>query len=313
MTIVVTGASGLVGRFAVRALNAQGHAVVGIDIVEPSGMPSAGVFERTDLARPEAWFDLLARHRPAAVIHLGALTTQASERDPIGALRTNVMSCGYLFEAARVLGSPRIIYASTVGVYAAPSCYGEPAHEGALIGPGTLYAATKAMSEALAAHYSSRHGVASTGLRLTVAYGPGRYSGGIGQINRAIRSAIMAEPFEWRRHFASDCVHNPIHVTDVGTAFVRAATGPLLPRSVYNLGGRETLTEAEMMEIIRQEAERPEQFAQMPDSGDLLVTYAPVDCSAFHRDADLGPAISLREAISWTRRYYADPLRDVSS
>jgi UDP-glucose 4-epimerase len=126
------------------------------------------------------------------------MIAHGSHHDPIEALRVNVMGTGYLFEAAaRLINQPRIVYATSVGVYGAPKLYANIVDEDSPVAPGMIYGATKAMNEGTAAHYLRAYGLPSTGLRPTMAYGPGRYVGALGEINLAIKNAVLGEAVTW--------------------------------------------------------------------------------------------------------------------
>lgn len=306
MAVLVTGASGLIGRFVVRELILSGEQVVSVDIAPPKTVRAGETFERADIGDALTWMRLLKTHAPTALIHLGAMITHNSHHNPIEALRVNVMGTGYMFEAARLSHQPRIVYATSVGVYGPPSLYPGIVNEDSPVMPGMIYGATKAMNEATAAHYLRAYGMRSCGLRPTFAYGPGRYAGALGQINMAMRNAVTGQPVTWHQVWTDDCVHNPIHVTDIARFFVRAARGPELPRQIYNVGNTETLSEKEIYDIILREAPGHGPFTKAPVPVEYLVAYKQADCSRFLADSGIRPELTFKDAMAWTHRYYND-------
>lgn len=307
MPVLVTGAAGLIGRFVVRELILRGERVVSVDVTPPATIRDSETFERADIGDALTWMRLLRAHEPKAVIHLGAMITHNSHHNPIEALRVNVMGTGFLFEAARLTHQPRLVYASSVGVYGPPELYPEVVTEDSPVMPGMIYGATKAMNEATAAHYLRAYGMRSVGLRPTFAYGPGRYVGALGQINLAMRNAVTGRPVHWHQVWTDDCVHNPLHVTDIARFFTHAAIGPELPRQIYNVGGTETLSEAEIYDIILREAPGHGPFEKAAVPVEYLVAYKQADCSRFLNDSGIVPELSFADAMHWTRRYYTDP------
>lgn len=306
MTILVTGGAGLIGRFVVKELVEAGHDVVSADLVPPAALRPRETFERVDIGDAMTWTRLLTQHRPDAVIHLGAMITHTAHQAPVAACQVNVMGTAYLFEAARLLHRPRIVYASTIMVYGPPSAYQEPiVTEDAPLAPNTIYGATKAMDEAIAAHYRAVHGIEATGLRPTVTYGPKRYEGALGSINRGIRDAVLGRPVVWSQSFGRDVVHNPIHASDIARAFVRAAVGSYLPSPVYNMGGVETLSEDDILRIILEAAPQHGPLSHGPASP-TPVSYMRADFSRFHRDANFAPTLSFHDAVKWAEQYYTD-------
>lgn len=307
MTVLVTGGAGLIGRFAVKELTDAGEQVVSADIVAPAAIRKNETFEKVNIGDPMTWTRLLSQYRPSSVIHLGAMITHAAHAQPLDALQVNVMGTGYLFEAARLINQPRIAYASSIMVYGPPSAYKDKVvDESAPVAPNTIYGATKAMDEAIAAHYRSTAGIEATGLRPTVTFGPNRYTGVLGSICRGIRDAVTGQPVIWTRSFGKGVVHNPIHASDMARAFIRAATGSYLPSPVYNMGGVETLSEDEILKIILEAAPQHGPVSHTADSPNL-VSYMPADFSRFHRDANFTPVLSFHDSVKWSERYYNDP------
>jgi nucleoside-diphosphate-sugar epimerase len=111
LRVLVTGASGFVGRAACETLAARGHDAVALVRrrgSEPAGArPVAGdLTDRGSLARA------LAAERPDCVIHLAAEI--ASQRDERRIREVNVEGTRRLLEACEGAGAPRFVFASTV-------------------------------------------------------------------------------------------------------------------------------------------------------------------------------------------------------
>ena len=70
MQILVTGASGRIGRYVVKELVGAGHRVTGVDILAPEATSSR--FLRVDLTNAGEVYQALAASGAEAVVHLGA-------------------------------------------------------------------------------------------------------------------------------------------------------------------------------------------------------------------------------------------------
>ncbi len=131
--ILVTGADGFSGRHLLRHLESLG--------VE--ARPSA-----VRLPDRSAFMRLLEEARPAAVIHLAAVTfLPAAERDPEAAIAANVDGTRSVLEALRMVdpgGRVRMIFASTGHVYRAAE---RVLDEDAAVGPASVYGRTKLAAE----------------------------------------------------------------------------------------------------------------------------------------------------------------------
>jgi UDP-glucose 4-epimerase len=174
LRIVVTGASGFIGRRVCPRLSAH-HEVFGV--TRGSAAPHGYVPIRADLAAPVC-IDEWPEHVDA-VVHLAQ---SARHREfPEGAAdmtAVNVLATASLVEYARRAGATVFVLASTGNVYTpgpAPVAEDDP------VAPRTFYAATKAAAENLVRPFGEMMRVCT--LRLFYPYGPG-------QENRLIPSLL---------------------------------------------------------------------------------------------------------------------------
>ncbi len=116
MTVVVTGAAGLLGSQIVAALTAAGHEVRGVDVV--SGPAPADVdFVRADLRDLGQAVQALAG--ATAVIHAAAIPRPVGVT-PSEVLATNVLTAHHVVEAALLHGVGRVVSASSFSVLGWP-------------------------------------------------------------------------------------------------------------------------------------------------------------------------------------------------
>ena len=136
MRAFVTGASGFVGPWLCRHLEASGDEVV------PAG-------HDRDVTDADSIAEALIASRPDAVYHLAAQSSVGSSwADATGTFRVNVFGTLHVLDAANACPSrPRVLVVSSAEVYGEVSPVALPVAETAPFRPGTPYAASKAAAE----------------------------------------------------------------------------------------------------------------------------------------------------------------------
>jgi nucleoside-diphosphate-sugar epimerase len=137
-TILVTGAFGQVGKRCTQILLDRGRTVIATDLrsdktvaaqeeLSAGAYPEALIPAYIDLLDAEAVRDLIAIHRPAAIIHLAAMVSPPSYRNPGLARRVNVGGTENLLAAAAALPRPPLfLMASSAAVYGSRNPYRYP-------------------------------------------------------------------------------------------------------------------------------------------------------------------------------------------
>jgi UDP-glucose 4-epimerase len=231
MTVLVTGASGLIGRHTVAQLVERGHAVRTFQRSAPLHPFAEHVVGdvRTD---QEA---LCAAARGCqAVVHLaGRGDVAESRRDPIGYAELNATGALHALDAARAAGASFVL-ASTQRVYPLRA---EPCREDASLEPDSPYGYAKWVAELWSRMYAEQFGLSSTVLRFFSVYGPGQQAnGGSGVVTIFARAALAGEPLivqsAGRRDFtdAADaaraiCLAVERRAAGAGCAVYNVATG----------------------------------------------------------------------------------------
>lgn len=158
MTILVTGAFGLVGSATVERLSADGAEVVATDLDLPENrrkaatLPPGVSVHYADLTDPAAVDGLLAAVAPTAVIHLAAIIPPLCFARRGLARRVNVDATAHLLRAAEKLPrAPRFVLASSIAVYGArnPHKISDVLTADTPVHPTDLYGAHKVEAEAL--------------------------------------------------------------------------------------------------------------------------------------------------------------------
>jgi nucleoside-diphosphate-sugar epimerase len=139
-TILITGAFGQVGRRCAQILLDRGRTVVATDLRTDKTVAAAAelcegagklIPAYIDLLDAEAVRDLVATHRPEAIIHLAAIVSPPSYRDPALARRVNVGGTENLLAAASETNDalprpPLFLMASSAAVYGSRNPYRHP-------------------------------------------------------------------------------------------------------------------------------------------------------------------------------------------
>ena len=174
MKVVVTGASGKAGRAVVRGLLDRDHDVLGVDLVPPQEQGSS--FLRVDLTEFGQTAESLVG--ADAVVHLAAIPAGGIATEET-TFRTNMLSTYNVFEAARVLGLERVVWASSETILGLPFEREQPAYapidEEHPPYPESSYAVSKLLSEELARQVNRWTGTPFVALRFSNIMEPDEY------------------------------------------------------------------------------------------------------------------------------------------
>lgn len=287
MRIAVTGGSGFIGRPLVAALEGEGVGVAASDL-----RPSEGVTELDlrDRAGVHAW---IAETVPDVVVALGAISgPMVAPDDPELVIDANVGGTLNILEGMRRAGLRRLVYISSIAVYAARGDISPVPEEAALtsIDP---YSASKVAGEALVAAYAARFGIETTTLRLSTVYGPGRavpYI--IGKLILSSRDGTTVEVSGQRAN-----MRQYVHVDDAVEAIRLAIKTPLPGHTPINITGGSYVSEVEVAERITSLLPGTRYVAR-PDLDGGDGDFGPLDISRAERLLGYRPRVTLDEGIA---------------
>ncbi|MCC6206256.1 MAG: NAD(P)-dependent oxidoreductase, partial [Hyphomicrobiales bacterium] len=157
-TVLLTGASGLIGRYVHRMLRERGDKVVAIDRIAGDDVLAC------DLSEVHRLHELGSE--ATAIIHCGAISGPMVARDnPYLIVQSNIVGTANILELARVKGMRRVVYCSSVSAFGNTPAGLDLVPEDVVLKPTSVYGASKAAGEQLLEGYRQQHGVDSVSLR----------------------------------------------------------------------------------------------------------------------------------------------------
>jgi len=188
MVYLVTGGTGHIGSRIVRDLVREGEKVVVYDwfpdrnylerLLSEEELGSMVKIIQGDVIDLPCLLHTIKENSVEKIIHLAALTNLQSNANPFLAVKVNCEGTICVFEAARILGLKKVVWASSNVCFGPPEKYPEEyIPNDAPHYPQDVYSATKSFNEVVAAYYFDHYGVDITGIRYEHVYGVGQRRG----------------------------------------------------------------------------------------------------------------------------------------
>lgn len=121
MKILVTGASGFIGKHRVNHLVNQGNDVITTGrsyTYDRDTRYDTSFYYRLDIADRDAIKEIISRHKPDRIEHYASLAIVSTSRhDPYAAYRTNVLGAVNVLEAAKLCHVPEVMMFTTDKYY----------------------------------------------------------------------------------------------------------------------------------------------------------------------------------------------------
>jgi len=250
VSVLVIGATGFIGPRLIRRLLARGETVVGMDL-NPGAMPFGDVpiqapVMRGDVTQFEDVMRTVVEVKPERLINL-AYALGAGEGNPHQVMRLDVLGMDNCFEAARLGGVKRVVYASSIAVSGQQSHFGDR-----LVGEddptyGTSqYAMHKIFNEFQARKYIKNYGMSITGVRPANVTGPDKVRGSTDHVQIMV-DAARGKPVHLPR---KGLMRLLIHVEDMAEVFARVLLADAPRHHLYNSGGI-PVSLGELADIVR--------------------------------------------------------------
>jgi CDP-glucose 4,6-dehydratase len=314
--VFVTGCTGLVGAWTVRALLDRGAHVVGLvrDHVHGSELMRGGLAERIDIVHgcieDESLLErILAEYEIQTVFHLAAQTIVGTAvRNPLATFETNIKGTWSVLEAARRMGTqPQVIVASSDKAYGASPRL--PYTEDTPLEGRHPYDASKSCADILSLTYHQTYG-----LPVCVTRCGNFYGGGDLNWNRLVPGTIRSAIYGERPMIRSDgsYVRDYFYVKDGAAAYMHLAEHmagrPEAWGHAFNFGTELRVTVLEMVQRILQLM-----WSDLePDVRSEAANEIPQQCLSTAKAREIlnwRPIYtlddSLAETIGWYREFFA--------
>ena len=250
MAILVVGGTGFIGPRLIRRLVARGQTVVCMDL-NPGAVSFAelGVSVavlRGDVAQFEDVMRTVLEVKPERLINL-AYGLGAGEGNPHQVMRLDVLGMDNCFEAARLGGVRRVVYASSIAVSGQQSHFGDRlVTEDDPVYGTSQYAVHKIFNEFQARKYIKNYGMSITGVRPANVTGPDKIRGSTDHVQLMVEAARGKPVHLPKKGF----MRLLIHVEDIAEVFTRVLLADAPRHDLYNSGGI-PVSLGELADIVR--------------------------------------------------------------
>jgi nucleoside-diphosphate-sugar epimerase len=250
MTTLVLGGTGFIGRRLVPLLAARGEEVVCMDI-NPGTASYDHLGQQVRVVRGDVtqFDDVMAATvaaKPDRVVNLAYFL--GSEHAPHVATKLNIVGMDNCFEAARLCGVNRVVFASSLAVSGEQHHYGERiVNEDDFRHGHVQYAMHKIFNEWQAQDYREKYGMEITAIRPANVTGNDKIVGSVDHV-KCITFPARGEAISFPHKDAMRC---PIHVDDIAEVFARVLLTDKPRHAVYNSGGT-AISLGELADLVRE-------------------------------------------------------------
>lgn len=327
MKILITGAAGFIGYYAIRHYAENGNRVVGIDNINNyydvelkydrlsmTGIDRNSIqdhqpvqsreypnyrFIKADLQDKLFIDNLFENEHFDMVCHLAAQAgVRHSIENPYAYINSNITGFLNILEACRANPVKHLLYASSSSVYGINNSI--PFTETDQVDqPVSLYAATKKSNELMAHTYSKLYHIPTTGVRFFTVYGPW------GRPDMApylfMNSILYQKPIQVNNHgkLSRDFTYIDDIIDGISLIMDRPSNEEI-PYKIYNIGAGQPIQLLDFIQTIENVTGKKAIMKMVGmQHGDVFQTYA--DTSRLEHDFRFKPRISVYEGIN---RFY---------
>ena len=250
MSVLVIGATGFIGPRVIKRLVARSEQVVGMDLNPNaptfSGEPIGAPVLRGDITQFEDVMRTVLDVKPERLINL-AYGLGAGEGNPHQVMRLDVLGMDNCFEAARLAGVKRVVYASSIAVSGQQSQFGDRlATEDDPVYGTSQYAMHKRFNEFQAQKYIKNYGMSIVGVRPANVTGPDKVRGSVDHV-QIMTDAARGKPVHLPK---KGMMRLLVHVEDMAEIFTRILLAEAPRHHLYNSGGI-PVSLGELADIVR--------------------------------------------------------------
>lgn len=311
MHFLVTGGAGFIGSHLVESLLGDGHEVTVFDDFNDYYDPEvkrgnvAAFLSPVEVVEGDIRDAVLVERTFAGnkfdcVVHLAARAgVRPSISDPKLYFTTNIDGSFNLLDACRHHGVNHFVFASSSSVYGINKKvpFAESDSIERTISP---YAATKLACEQICSNYSHLFGMRMVCLRFFTVFGPRQ------RPDLAISkfTHLLLEGNAIERYGDGSSARDYTYIDDIIQGVRASIDYDGSPFEIFNLGGSQTTTLSELIEIIQDELGVTAEVIVKPDQpGDVPRTFADVDKAKrlLGYEPKTGPRDGIRKYIKWVR------------
>jgi nucleoside-diphosphate-sugar epimerase len=267
MTILVTGATGFIGRKVVIQLAKRTINVVAADIdlgenkdklIQEYQINNFDIgnltFERLDITNQKNIDIIFKKYNFDAIIHLAYGIGMICENKPLLASKINITGTTSIFEKVAQYKIRRLVFTSSESVYGANQSYygNRPITEDDYCGIDQqffTYAVMKSLNEFMAEKYIQKYGCSIAYTRPSVVFGFGRQNTALNWAEDFASKPAIGEKIDLP--FSIDNKDNWIYVEDCAEQLVRLALKNKLNYSCFNTGS-ETINGYELKKTVEE-------------------------------------------------------------
>ena len=303
-SVLVTGGCGFIGVNLVPRLIEQGYLVRVLDNLSRGFLAFIdgldAEFQKGDIRNADDMHKATAGID--AVVHLAAYgSVVESLEDPQTNFAINGGGTLTTLHAAKDAGVKKFVFASTGGALVGDA--DPPVNEKSLPFPKSPYGASKLTCEAYCQAFARSFGLPTVMLRFANIYGP--FSAHKkGAVTVFFKALIADEPFVI--YGDGSASRDFLHVNDLCAGILKALGADLAPATVLHLAtGRET-TVAELANLLREVAGKPNHPIEFKESrpGEVHRNFATYDRAA--EILGFRPNIGLEEGLAETWQWFVD-------
>jgi len=296
--VLVTGASGFIGRHVLAPLVERGYDV---HAVSRSGtVPAAGNVHchRADLLDPKQIGTLLTQVRPTHLLHFAWYAVPGK----YWTAEENLAWVGATLELLRAFqesGGRRAVLAGSCAEY--DWTFSQCTERDTPCRPSTLYGVCKLATQTLMKAWSEEKGISSAWGRIFFLYGPFEHPNRL--VAAAIRSLLREQP---ARCTYGDQIRDFLHIQDAAAAFAALLDSHV--SGVVNIASGKPVAVKDVVRTIAQElhAEHLLELGVVPlPKGEPQSLYADVTrlCNEVGFRAEYDLMSGIRQAIEWHLQY----------
>ena len=281
------------------------------------------VFEECDLLDRGSLARIIEISKPDIVFHFAAQSfPESSFLTPVSTLTTNIIGTTNLFEELRLAKernycNPIILSCSSSEIYGNPTEDEIPIKEVNPIRPANPYSISKVGHDLMSQYYHKAYDMKVIITRMFSHEGKRRgkrfaVSSFARQIAKHEKSKDFGKEGSWYKiyHGNLDSVRTYNHIDDAVRAYWLAAN-KCEYGEVYNIGGDETCTVGDVLDILISKSKNPDVFIKLPDPNRIRptdITLQVPDSTKFREKTGWKPTKGLEEICDDLLNYWREVL-----